>query len=60
MTLRYDMLTEFARWAAEGRLDVPIAQTFALEEWDEARELSQSGPAPGQARATPGATATGD
>ena len=46
--LRYDMLAEFARWAMEGRLAVPIARTFAFDEWDLAREISQSGQARGK------------
>ena len=31
-TLCYGMLPEFARWAAEGRLSVPMARTFTLNE----------------------------
>jgi NADPH:quinone reductase-like Zn-dependent oxidoreductase len=48
LTLRYDMLAEFAKWAAEGRLAVPIARTFTLDEWSLAREISQSGQARGK------------
>ena len=59
-TLRYDMLAEFARWAAEGRLVVPIARTFALEEWDTAREISESGRARGKLVLLPGGLAAGD
>jgi len=58
--LRYDMLAEFARWAAEGRLAVPIARTFALDEWDLAREISQSGQARGKLVLLPGGLAVGD
>jgi NADPH:quinone reductase-like Zn-dependent oxidoreductase len=59
-TLRYDMLAEFARWATEGRLDVPIARTFALDEWDEARDISQSGQARGKLVLVPAVLASGD
>jgi NADPH:quinone reductase-like Zn-dependent oxidoreductase len=53
-TLRYDMLATFAQWAAEGRLAVPIARTFALDEWSLAREISQSGQARGKLVLLPG------
>ncbi len=59
-TLRYDMLAEFARWAVEGRLSVPIARTFALDDWGLAREISQSGQARGKLVLLPGGLATGD
>ena len=59
-TLRYDMLAEFARWAAEGRLAVPIARTFALDEWGLAREISQSGQARGKLVLLPGGLPAGD
>lgn len=59
-TLRYDMLAAFARWAEEGRLTVPIARTFALDEWDLAREISQSGQARGKLVLLPGGLAAGD
>jgi NADPH:quinone reductase-like Zn-dependent oxidoreductase len=59
-TLRYDMLDEFARWAVEGRLVVPIARTFALDEWDQAREISQSWHARGKLVLLPGGLAAGD
>ena len=45
---RYDMLGQFVQWAAEGRLNVPIARTFPLEDWDLARQISQSGQARGK------------
>ena len=56
-TLRYDMLAAFARWAEEGRLAVPIARTFALDEWDLARSISQSGQARGKLVLLPGGLA---
>ncbi len=59
-TLRYDMLAAFARWAAEGRLAVPIARTFALDEWGLARDISQSGQARGKLVLLPGGLAAND
>jgi NADPH:quinone reductase-like Zn-dependent oxidoreductase len=41
-TLRYDVLGEFVQRAAEGRFTVPIAKTFALEDWRKALDISQS------------------
>jgi NADPH:quinone reductase-like Zn-dependent oxidoreductase len=38
--LRYDVLGHYAQLAAEGRFSIPIARTFALEDWREAAELS--------------------
>ena len=46
--LRYDVLGDFARAAAEGRFSVPIARTFAFEEWREALDISLSGRAHGK------------
>jgi NADPH:quinone reductase-like Zn-dependent oxidoreductase len=59
-TLRYDMLPAFARWAAEGRLAVPIARTFALDEWGLARDISQSGQARGKLVLLPGGSVAGE
>jgi NADPH:quinone reductase-like Zn-dependent oxidoreductase len=59
-TLRYDMLAAFAQWAAEGRLAVPIARTFALDEWGLARDISQSGQARGKLVLLPGGLRTAD
>ena len=47
-SLRYDVLGDFARLAAEGRFAVPIARTFALEDWRQALAISQSGQARGK------------
>lgn len=47
-TPRYDMLAEFARWGAESRVTIPIARTFALDDWREARDISMSGQARGK------------
>ena len=46
--LRYNVLEDFAKLAAEGRFSVPIARTFALEDWREALDLSLSGHAHGK------------
>ena len=39
--LRFDVLGEFAQLAAEGKLEVPVARVFTLEDWRAALELSQ-------------------
>ncbi len=44
----YDRLGEFAQLAAEGRFAIPIARTFALEDWREALDISLSGHAHGK------------
>lgn len=41
MRIRYDVLKEFAGLAAQGRFSIPIARTFALEEWKTALSLSE-------------------
>jgi len=38
--LRYDVLSHYAQLAADDRFTVPIARTFALEDWREALDLS--------------------
>nr|WP_321985565.1 NADP-dependent oxidoreductase [uncultured Lichenicoccus sp.] len=58
--LRYNVLGDFAKLAAEGRFSVPIARSFALENWREALDLSLSGHAHGKLILLPaGAPATG-
>lgn len=47
-TFRYDVLSEFAQYAADGKFTVPVAQTFALEDWRRALDISQSGHARGK------------
>ncbi|HXX68950.1 MAG TPA: NADP-dependent oxidoreductase [Polyangiaceae bacterium] len=47
-TVQYDVLGEFAQLAAEGRFAIPIARTFALEDWRTALDVSQSGRARGK------------
>lgn len=37
---RYDVLREYAQLAAEGRFTIPISQTFPLQEWRKALDLS--------------------
>jgi NADPH:quinone reductase-like Zn-dependent oxidoreductase len=46
--LRYDVLGEFAQMTADQQFSVPIAQTFALEDWRSALQISQSGHARGK------------
>ena len=46
--LRYNVLADFAKLAAEGRFSVPVARTFPLEDWREALGLSLSGHAHGK------------
>src|SRR3546814_13411461 len=46
--LRWDKLGEFGRLAAEGRFSIPVAQTFDLENWREALDISLSGRARGK------------
>jgi len=52
--LRWDVLGDFAKLAAEGRFSVPIARTFALEDWREALQISLSGRARGKLVLLPG------
>ncbi|WP_437293349.1 NADP-dependent oxidoreductase [Sorangium sp. So ce426] len=47
-TLRYDVLGEFAKLAAEGRFSIPIARSFALEAWRQAFDILLTGNARGK------------
>jgi NADPH:quinone reductase-like Zn-dependent oxidoreductase len=47
-TLRYDVLAEYGRLAAEGRFSIPVARTFPLDDWRAALALSESGHARGK------------
>lgn len=51
---RYDALKPYAQLAAEGRFTVPVARTFAMEEWRAALELSHGGHAHGKLVILPG------
>ena len=53
-TLRYEVLPEYARLAAEGRFIVPIGGTYSLESWRDALELSLAGKAKGKLVLLPG------
>jgi len=53
MSNRAEALPEVAQLAADGRFIVPIAGTFALEEWRTAMTISQSGHARGKLVLTP-------
>lgn len=46
--LRWDVLGHYGRLAAEGRFIIPVAQTFALENWREALAISVAGRARGK------------
>jgi NADPH:quinone reductase-like Zn-dependent oxidoreductase len=46
--LRYDVLGQFAKLAAEGRFTVPVSDVYRLEEWRAAVAVSQSGKAHGK------------
>jgi NADPH:quinone reductase-like Zn-dependent oxidoreductase len=55
--LRWDVLGHYAELAAAGRFHIPVARTFALEDWREALEISLAGRARGKLVLLPG---TGD
>lgn len=46
--LRWDVLGDYGRLAAEKRFFVPVARTFALEDWREALDISLTGRARGK------------
>lgn len=46
--LRWDVLGEYGQLAAERRFSIPVAQTFALEDWREALAISLAGRARGK------------
>jgi NADPH:quinone reductase-like Zn-dependent oxidoreductase len=46
--MRWDQLGIYAAHAADGRFTIPIARTFALEDWREALEISLSGKSGGK------------
>jgi NADPH:quinone reductase-like Zn-dependent oxidoreductase len=54
---RYDVLGQYAQLTAEGRFSIPIARTFALEDWREAAEISMSKKAHGKLVLLPGTRA---
>jgi NADPH:quinone reductase-like Zn-dependent oxidoreductase len=58
--LRYDVLGHYAQLAAVGRFSIPIARTFALEDWREAAEISMSKKAHGKLVLLPGAAEDGN
>jgi len=47
-TARYDVVGDFAQYAADGKFTIPVAKTFELEEWRSAVKISQSGGAHGK------------
>lgn len=46
--LRYEILGDYAQRAAQGTFSVPVARTYALDEWREALDVSRSGRAGGK------------
>lgn len=48
MTMRYDVLGEYAELAAQGTFSMPIAGTYPLENWREPLDISRSGQARGK------------
>ncbi len=48
MRIRYDVLKQFADLAAQGRFSIPIARTFALDEWKTALSISEEHQARGK------------
>lgn len=46
--LRWNKLGEYGRLAAEGRFSIPVARTFALDDWREALAISLAGRARGK------------
>ncbi|MFC4244948.1 NADP-dependent oxidoreductase [Gryllotalpicola reticulitermitis] len=60
LTDRVEALPEFAQCAADGTFVVPIAATFALDEWHTALDISQSGHARGKLLLLPGVVKAND
>jgi hypothetical protein len=58
--LRYDVLGYYAQLAANSRFSIPIARTFALEDWREAVGLSMSKKAHGKLVLLPAASNAGN
>jgi NADPH:quinone reductase-like Zn-dependent oxidoreductase len=58
-SLRYDVLGQYAQLAAEKRFSIPIARTFALEDWREAAEISMNKAAHGKLVLLPGGASAG-
>jgi NADPH:quinone reductase-like Zn-dependent oxidoreductase len=52
--LRWDKLGEYGRLAADRRFAIPVAQTFAFDDWREALDISLAGRARGKLVLTPG------
>ena len=46
--LRWDVLAEYGQLAAKGGFHIPVARTFALEDWREALDISLAGRAHGK------------
>ena len=48
MTMRFDVLSEFAQLAAAGKFEVPVARVFELDDWRAALDLSAGQKASGK------------
>jgi NADPH:quinone reductase-like Zn-dependent oxidoreductase len=57
--LRWDVLGEFAQRAADGTFSIPVARTFALEDWRAAVDVGLSGHPRGKLVLVPGTHVTG-
>jgi NADPH:quinone reductase-like Zn-dependent oxidoreductase len=55
-TPRYDVLAEFAGYAANGKFTIPVARTFPLADWRTALEISETGHARGKLVLLPNAS----
>jgi len=47
-TPRYDVLAEYAEYAANGKFTIPVAKTFSLTDWRTALKISETGHARGK------------
>ncbi|WP_347555667.1 NADP-dependent oxidoreductase [Robbsia sp. KACC 23696] len=52
--LRWDVLGDYGQLAAKGQFAIPVARTFALEDWREALDISLAGRARGKLVLTTG------
>jgi NADPH:quinone reductase-like Zn-dependent oxidoreductase len=46
--LRWDALGEYGQLASQGRFSIPVARTFALDDWHDALDISLAGRARGK------------
>ena len=55
-TPRYDVLAEYAEYAANGKFSIPVAKTLPLTDWRAALEISETGHARGKLVLLPSAS----